>query len=613
MSRDIKTDTPEIGADKITSVVKPEGKRKKRKPMFTDQDKNNIAWFWHTYLKERTPWLGLVMLMIIVQGFAYQQFISLTESGLRVIFDKGEASGLLGVCAMVMGIFTIRAVMSYYVPRISVWLASDSVYKMRRDLIDHLMLLDLAFFERTKSGDIILRLVNQAQDLSGFIGQTTVSAVRDAATVIIVSGYLTWKNPVLFMMVIIVMPLVTIMVRLISHGIKDIQASAENAMGNYMSGIEEMTNGMRTVKISNQEPVERIRLNAATKEIKSLTIRLQALQALMSPTVDMLAAVIYILIIGVGGYMALSPDFTMDGAGIIAFMIGIALIFDPARRLTSFFVQMQASLIILDSVRSLYRELPTITNAPNAKDTFDAKGDIVLDDVTFHYSAKHPLFKNVDMTFEGGTVTAIVGATGSGKTSVLSLIARLYDVESGQVTIGGERVDGLRIDKLRQSFSVVAQDIVIFNSSIWENIRYVLPDATDDQIWRAAELVGIDQLIRDRGDAPLGPKGSQLSGGQKQRIAIARAFLRSAPILLLDEATSALDQRTEEKVREAIHELSEGKTTILVAHRLSTVTHAKKIYVLDEGTVIEQGSHAELMANEGLYAAMFTAQRNSYG
>lgn len=599
----------DIGKDELKSKAG----RKERKLMFTNQDKSNIAWFWHTYLKKRTPWLGLVTGMIVIQGFAYQQFISLTESGLRVIFEKGEVSGLVSVCAMVMGIFTIRAIISYLVPRISVWLASDAVYTMRRDLIDHLMLLDLAFFERTKSGDIILRLVNQAQDLSGFIGQTTVSAVRDAATVIIVSGYLTWKNPILFGLVIVVMPLITIVIRRISHGIKDIQSSAENAMGNYMSGIEEMTNGMRTVKISNQEPVERIRLNTATAEIKSLTIRLQALQAVMSPTVDMLAAVIYILIIGVGGYMALSPGFAMDGAGIIAFMIGIALIFDPARRLTSFFVQLQASLIILDSVRSLYRELPTITNAPDAKETFNVEGDIVLEDVTFHYSEKHPLFRGVNMTFEGGKVTAIVGATGSGKTSALSLIARLYDVESGQVTIGGERVDGLRIDKLRQSFSVVAQDIVIFNSSIWENIRYVRPDATDEQIWRAAELVGIDQLIRDRGDAPLGPKGSQLSGGQKQRIAIARAFLRSAPILLLDEATSALDQRTEEKVREAIRELSKGKTTIIVAHRLSTVTHADKIYVLDEGNVIEQGSHAELMAKEGLYAAMFSAQRNSYG
>lgn len=588
-------------------------KRKERVPLFNEQDKDNISWFWTKYLKQRAPWLGLVMVMILIQGFAYQQFISLTESGLRVIFDDGRVSGLIKVCGMVLAIFSIRAVMSYWVPRLSAWLASDAVFKMRRDLIDHLMTLDLAFFERTKSGDIILKLVNQAQDLSGFIGQTTVNAVRDTVTIIAVSGYLIWKNPALFALVIIVMPTITIVVRRISQGIKGTQATAENAMGNYMSGIEEMTNGMRTVKISNQEPVEKARLNKATGEIKDLTIRLQKLQAMMSPTVDILAAIIYVLIIGVGGYMALSPSFEMDGAGIIGFMIGMALIFDPARRLTAFFVSMQASLIILDSLRSLYRELPTITNAPEAKEVFDPTGDIVLDDVTFQYSEKHPLFRNVNMTFEGGKVTAIVGATGSGKTSVLSLIARLYDVSDGVVTIGGTAVKDLRIDKLRQSFSVVAQDIVIFNSSIYENIKYVRPDAPEDEIWRAAELVGIDQLMRDRGDAPLGPKGSQLSGGQKQRIAIARAFLRSAPILLLDEATSALDQRTEERVRGAIQELSKDKTTIMVAHRLSTVTHADHIYVLDEGTVVEEGTHAQLMEQEGLYAAMFNAQRSSYG
>lgn len=610
MTEENRTDAVEEDLHTSSAVkVKP----RKRAPLFNDQDKDNISWFYSTYLKQRTPWLGLVMVMILIQGLAYQQFISLTESGLRVIFENGDVSGLIGVCAMVMGIFLVRAVMSYCVPRISVWLASDAVFNMRRDLIDHMMSLDLAFFEQTKSGDIILRLVNQAQDLSGFIGQTTVNAVRDTVTVIAVSGYLIWKSPLLFLMVIVVMPTVTIMVRRISHGIKSTQANAENAMGNYMSGIEEMTNGMRTVKIANQEPVERARLNKATTEIKDLTIRLQALQALMSPTVDVIAAIIYVLIIGVGGYMALSADYAMDGAGIIGFLIGMALIFDPARRITAFFVSMQASLIILESLRSLYRELPSITNAPNAKEEFNRAGDIILDNVTFQYSEKHPLFKGVDMTFEGGKVTAIVGATGSGKTSVLSLIARLYDVTDGEVTIGGEPVRGLRVDKLRQSFSVVAQDIVIFNSSIWENIRYVRPEATDEEIWRAAELVGIDQLVRDRGDAPLGPKGSQLSGGQKQRIAIARAFLRSAPILLLDEATSALDQHTEEKVREAMWTLSEGKTTIMVAHRLSTVIHADHIYVLDEGMVIEEGTHVGLMEKKGLYAAMFNAQRSSYG
>ncbi|MDF3435206.1 ABC transporter ATP-binding protein [Sulfitobacter sp. KE42] len=591
----------------------PFTKRAPRPPLFSEQDRSNLSWFWHGYFKAKTPWLFAVLGMVMIQGLVYQQFISLTETGLRVIFEKGDIGGLIKVCFMVFGIFAMRALMSFLVPRVSIWLASDAVLRMRQDLIDHMMILDLSYFERTSSGDIILRLVNQAHDLSDFVGQTTVSAVRDVATVVIVSGYLIWKSPWLFLSTIIVMPFVPLMVRYVSNKIKHIQRSAENAMGAYMTGIEEMSNGMRTVKISNQEPVEKQRLFKATAEIKDLSIRLQSAQALMMPTVDILSALVFILIIGGGGYMALSEGFDMDGASVVAFMIGMALIFDPARRVAHFFVKLQASLVILDGVRSLFREVPSITNAPDAVEEFNAHGDIVFEGVDFQYTDKPPLFQDLSLTFESGKVSAIVGATGSGKTTILSLMARLYDVQGGQVSIGGTPVNQLRIPVLRQSFSVVAQDIVIFNSSIWENIRYVKPEATEEEIWAAATHVGIDGLIRERGDAPLGPKGAQLSGGQKQRVAIARAFLRSAPILLLDEATSALDQRTEDKVKAALNTLSEDKTTIIVAHRLSAVTHADVIYVLDEGRVVEQGTHAELMEMAGLYAGMYGAQRQSYG
>lgn len=588
------------------------GFRENKRPMFTPLDRENIRWFWTNYLKEKSPWLLIVLVLIMLQGLVYQQFLRLTEDGLRVIFDNGSVADLVQVCAIVFGLFAFRGAVSYIVPRLSVTLASDAVLKMRRDLIDHLMTLDLAFFERTNSGEIILRLVNQAQDLSQFVGQATVNAVRDAATVIIISGYLIYKSPLLFTTAVVVLPFIIWMMQAVSDKIKEIQATAENAMGAYMTGIEEMSNGMRTVKISGQEPNERERLLKATREIKSLSIRLQSAQALVMPSIDLVSAFVYVLVIGGGGYMALSPQFDMDGAAIIAFLIGMALVFDPARLLAQFFAKLQAALVILNGVRSLFREEATIVDAPDALDHFDTGGDIALKKVTFSYSPDAPLFKDLDMTLPGGKTTAIVGATGSGKTTILSLLTRLYNVRDGEITIGDTPINRLKITTLRHSFSVVAQDIVIFNNSIWENIRYVRPEASEDEIWAAAEAAEIADLIRARGDAPLGPKGSQLSGGQKQRIAIARAFLRSAPILLLDEATSALDQTTEDKVKRALARLSAGKTTIVVAHRLSAITNADWIYVLDAGRVVEQGTHADLMAQAGLYAGMYGAQKQSY-
>ncbi len=584
----------------------------KRASLYSERDRENLRWLWARYLRQKAPWLIVVLVMILVQGVVYQQFLSMTESGLRVIFDSGSIADLVQVCIVVFVLFAVRGLMSYLVPRITIWISNDAIFQMRRDLIAHMMSLDLAYFERTKSGEIIQRLVTQTQALGVFVGQAVANAVRDAVTVIIVSGYLIWKNPILFTTAVVVLPFIIWIMNYVSDRVKIAQGDAETAMGDYMNGIEETVNGMRTVKIASQEGVETSRLMKGTGAIRDLMNRVQITQALVMPSIDLSSAFVYVLVIGGGGYMVLSPSFDMDGAGIITFLLGMVMVFDPARLLALFFGSLPSNLVLLERIRRLYDEVPSITDKPGALTDFDTRGDIVLEDVHFSYSPDQPLFHGLDMTFKGGEVSAIVGSTGSGKTTILSLLTRLYDTKGGRITIGGQPIDQLKVAALRGAYSVVAQDIVIFNNSIWENIRYVNPDASDDDVWQAAENAEIADLIRARSSAPVGPKGAQLSGGQKQRIAIARAFLTDAPILLLDEATSALDQATEARIKSALDRLTKGKTTIVVAHRLSSIADADRIFVLEAGQLVENGRHEDLLKQNRLYAQLYQAQKQGY-
>ena len=339
-------------------------------------------------------------------------------------------------------------------------------------------------------------------------------------------------------------------------------------------------------------------------------MRLQKAQALLLPAIDLSSAFVFVLVIGGGGYMVLSDAYTLDGASIIAFILGMVIVFDPARALSQFFTRMHASLVLLDSIKGL------IDTDDEKSDDIDKPAfkadtvDIAVNDVVFSYYDGSTVFDGLSVNFKSGQKTAILGSTGSGKTTILSLISRLYEVTEGSITFNGQDARHFSRESLRSHFSVVAQDVVIFNSSIRENIRYANPTASDKKIEEAAKLARIDTLMQERGDLPVGAKGSQLSGGQKQRIAIARAFLRPAPILILDEATSALDAITEKKVNDAFAELQTGKTTIVVTHKFSSVLDADKIYVLEAGHVVEEGIHDEVIKSSSLYKSMFDAQMN---
>ena len=562
-------------------------------------------------MRARAKWLIFVLLLIIFQGFVYQQFLVLTESGLRVIFSSGSFNELIWVCLAILIIFTVRAFTSFVIPTISAKLSTAALLDLRHDLTQHILLLPQSYFDKTSSGELILRLVNQVQELSTFVGQTTVKAMRDTATVVIVSGYLVYKNILLFSIALIVIPLIAFLMIAVVKRVRKIQALTEKAIGKFISSIDEMKIGMRTTKMAQQENAESLRISDSANLIRKYTYKLMRTHALTPPVIDLSSAFVYMLVVGGGGYMALSEQFDMDGASIIAFLIGLVIVFDPARNVAQFFTQLQSSLILLESVHSIFDIQAEKQNFGRSYCEDKKPISVRLENVNFNYISGSETLKNITMDIKPGTKNAIVGSTGSGKTTILSLIGRLYELDSGTISFNGQDISKLSISTVRDQITIVSQDIVIFDQSLEDNIRYANPLATKEMIIEAAKKAKIDKLLLERKENPVGPNGSQLSGGQKQRIALARAFLKPAPILLLDEATSALDAVTEANISQSLDKLSENTTTIVVAHKLSSIKDADTIFVLDDGSLVESGSHTELLKKKKYYATMVNAQNKS--
>ena len=578
---------------------------------FSKRDKKNLAWFWQSYMRTRAKWLIFVLLLIIFQGFVYQQFLVLTESGLRVIFSSGTFSELIWVCLAILIIFTVRAFTSFVIPTISAKLSTSALLELRHDLAQHILRLPQSYFDKTSSGELILRLVNQVQELSTFVGQTTVKAMRDTATVVIVSGYLVYKNILLFSIALVVIPLIALLMIAVVRRARKMQTLTETAIGKFISNIDEMKTGMRTTKMTAQEEAEAQRILGSAKLIRAYTYKLMRTHALTPPVIDLSSAFVYMLVVGGGGYMALSDQFDMDGASIIAFLIGLVIVFDPARNVAQFFTQLQSSLILLESVHSIFNiEAEKLYSGPIFNDSGKPIA-IRLENVNFNYTSGSETLKNITMDFKPGTKNAIVGSTGSGKTTILSLIGRLYELDSGTIRFNGQDISRLSISSVRDQITIVSQDIVIFDQSLEDNIRYANPLATKEMIIDAAKKAKIDKLLLERKETPVGPNGSQLSGGQKQRIALARAFLKPAPILLLDEATSALDSVTEASIAKSLEKLGKNTTTIVVAHKLSSIKDADTIFVLDDGQLVEFGNHTKLLKKKKYYASMVNAQNKN--
>ena len=314
--------------------------------------------------------------------------------------------------------------MSFLIPTISAKLSTAALFELRRDLAKHVLHLPQSYFDAKSTGDLILRMVNQVQQLSTFVGQASVKALRDFATVIIVSSYLIYKNVYLFSIAVVVIPLIALLMLQVFKIVKKIQKQTEKAVGSFITNIDEMKSGMRTIKMSGQEQIEANRIQSSALEIKRQTFRLMRTHAFTPPVIDLSSAFVYMLVIGGGGYMALSDQYAMDGASIITFLIGLVLVFDPARNMAQFLTQLQSSLVLLESVRSVFdiadEDLKSGKTIQNTSKPFSIK----FEDVSFNYKKNHKTLKRISLEFKAGTKNAIIGSTGSGKTTILSLIGK---------------------------------------------------------------------------------------------------------------------------------------------------------------------------------------------
>jgi subfamily B ATP-binding cassette protein MsbA len=561
------------------------------------------------YVRDRK--LGLVGGIIGMLGYAAVDTTFVYS--IKPLIDQGlngnDSSVLKWMPFFVLGIVALRGCAAFLSNYCMAWVGNHVVMRLQQQVFSHLMAMPMSFFDRQNTGNLLSKVTYDAGQVSSAASSTLVSLVREGATVIGLLGLMFWHSWQLSVIFLVVGPLVGILISIISRRFRKISRHIQQAVGDITTSTEQMLKGHKEVLMFGGQEVEDKRFYQVSNRMRQQTMKMVAADAIGSPIVQMVASVALAVFLYVATIDSVKATLT---AGTFTVMVtSMMMLLKPLKSLTDVNNQFQRGITACQSLFGLLDSAPEQDTGTRTLER--ARGEIEFRNVTFTYPTKEtPALRNISFKVEAGKSVALVGRSGSGKSTIASLLTRFYDIEEGEILLDGVNIREYRLSELRKQYALVSQHVHLFNDSVANNIAYAAEEKySRDEIKQAARIAHADDFVSkmpEGYDTVIGENGASLSGGQRQRIAIARALLRDSPVLLLDEATSALDTESERHIQAAIDELCKARTSLVIAHRLSTIEKADEILVIDEGHIVERGNHQTLMDMHGTYAQLRAIQ-----